>query len=99
MKKPSYADLAIEPLQADLDAPTSMRYQDSSAPPELVSPPSAGENRRAPSSGLAQFILRMSWEKRRRIHQLALELGTSGQALFMEALDEYLKRRGLRLLD
>lgn len=99
MKKPTYSDMSIEPLRTNLDARTSMRYQDSSKAAELVAPASTGEKRRPPSSELAQFILRMPWEKRRRVHQLALELGKSGQDLFMDALDEYLKRRGLRLLD
>lgn len=99
MKKPTYSDMNVEPLRTNFDASTSMRYQDSSKPAELVAHASTGEKRRPPSSELAQFILRMPWDKRRRVHQLALELGKSGQDLFMEALGEYLKSRGLRPLD
>jgi len=61
--------------------------------------PSDVADHRPPSWRLAQVIVRMPREKRRRLHQVALGLDKTVQDVFMEALDEYLETRGLRSLD
>lgn len=96
--RPSLADMSINPLPTHPVASAPVHYQDSLIAPlsNSVLAGSGTSKRRPPSAELAQLILRMPLDKRRRIHRLAFELDMSAQDLFLAALDEYVDRRALR---
>ena len=63
---------------------------------EPADEPQARAAAKPPSWCLAQVLLRMPKAKRTRLHQIALGLDKSLQQLVLDAVDDYLERRGFR---
>jgi len=111
MKAPSLARMGKHDLggRAANSPAVAMEFPQSRPQGELIAthqdaaPPATGApspaKPRPPSWQLAQVIIRMPREKRRRLHQLAISLDKTAQDVMLEALDAYLAAKGMRAID